>query len=424
MPHEFGKCMRELRREGAPTGYTEVLAFLDKWIWPRSTQMDLRNIFHAKANTSNLEAQFFSCRASELLTIAPVLNLFFATIVAPQAASASQIASACVTSSCACLDVVELLVATKNVTVHPALLRDAVARHATARRAAYGTDIDDNSMKMHMAQHLPGMLEDVGELFSCWVQGRHHRLLTKYAGPRRNTASYERGVMREHYSRTVPRLRAALAGHRARRTIPAETSNETKIRRTWLRRLRWPRGRSCVQVPLWKSHNRRRCWAPRWRRRRLFQLGCFGRRQSRSWRGRVVPPLVWLGEGEACDHDHVGVRARDDPMWAYVAHARNVPWHVAPRHACHRGNLCVLTGLAIERRCDRDRAAEVALRRRNRCCGCFGRIGDARLFQLGCFGRIGGARLCKLGCFGRIGDAGLFRPQRGRNDLDCLFMPR
>ena len=50
-------------------------------------------------------------------------------------------------------------------------------------------------MKMHMAHHLPGMLEDFGALFSCWVQERHHRLLTKYAGPRKNTASYERGVM-------------------------------------------------------------------------------------------------------------------------------------------------------------------------------------------------------------------------------------
>ena len=48
------------------------------------------------------------------------------------------------------------------------------------------------------------------------------------------------------------------------------------------------------------------------------------------------------------------------------------------------------------RRCDRDRAAEVALRRRNRCCGCFGRIGNARLFRLDSFGRIGGARLFRL----------------------------
>ena len=30
LPQEFGKCMRELRRDGAPTGYTDVLAFLDK----------------------------------------------------------------------------------------------------------------------------------------------------------------------------------------------------------------------------------------------------------------------------------------------------------------------------------------------------------------------------------------------------------
>ena len=90
LPQEFGKCMRELRRDGAPTGYTEVLAFLDKWTWPRSTQMNLRKIFHAKANKSNLEGEYFSCSASELLAIAAVLNVLSAQLsrrrgIAPRA---------------------------------------------------------------------------------------------------------------------------------------------------------------------------------------------------------------------------------------------------------------------------------------------------------------------------------------------------
>ena len=42
------------------------------------------------------------------------------------------------------------------------------------------------------------------------------------------------------------------------------------------------------------------------------------------------------------------------------------------------------------------RLRPTALRRRNRCCGCFGRIGNTRLFRFGCFGRIGGARLFRL----------------------------
>ena len=190
LPQEFGKCMRELRRNGAPTGYPEVRAFLSKWTWPRSVQINLRRIFHGKANKHNLEAEYFSCSASELLTIAPALNLFFATIVAAQ-----EYCTACVASLCACLDAVELLTTIKNATVLPAVLRDAVTRHVLLRRAAYGPDIDHNAMKLHMTQHLPGMLEYVGALYSCWVQERHHRLLTKYAGPRMKTTSYERGVM-------------------------------------------------------------------------------------------------------------------------------------------------------------------------------------------------------------------------------------
>ena len=75
LPQEFGKCMRELRRNGAPTGYPAVLEFLSKWTWPRSIQINMRKIFHAKANKTNLESEYFSCSASELLTIAPVLNL-------------------------------------------------------------------------------------------------------------------------------------------------------------------------------------------------------------------------------------------------------------------------------------------------------------------------------------------------------------
>ena len=190
LPQEFGKCMRELRRDGAPTGYTDVLAFLEMWIWPRSTQMNLCKIFHVKANKLNLEASFFQLPGERALDHSTTSEFVFATLVAAHGCF-----TACVTSLCACLDVVELLAAMKNVAVPLALLRDTVARHAASRKAAYGTDSDENAMKMHLAQHVSGMLEDFGDLFSCWVQERHHRLLTKYAGPRKKTAAYERGVM-------------------------------------------------------------------------------------------------------------------------------------------------------------------------------------------------------------------------------------
>ena len=113
-----------------------------------------------------------------------------------------------VTSLCACLDVVELLATVKNTTVSPAILREAVNRHVTCRTAAYGADIDKNAMKRHMTQHLAEMLESHGTLYSCWVHERHHHLLTKYAGPRKNTASYEHGVMQnitvEQYQAVEP----------------------------------------------------------------------------------------------------------------------------------------------------------------------------------------------------------------------------
>ena len=53
LPQEFGKCMRELLRDGAPTGYTEVLALLAKWTWPRSTQMNLCKLNYLVAGRAN-----------------------------------------------------------------------------------------------------------------------------------------------------------------------------------------------------------------------------------------------------------------------------------------------------------------------------------------------------------------------------------
>ena len=77
---------------------------------------------------------------------------------------------ACVTSLCACLDVVELLVTMKNATVPPALLRDAVTRHVTSRSGVWHR----HRREFHEAAHDPTlgwhMLEYVGALYSRWVR--------------------------------------------------------------------------------------------------------------------------------------------------------------------------------------------------------------------------------------------------------------
>ena len=78
--------------------------------------------------------------------------------------------TACVTSLCACLDVVELLVTMKNATVPPALLRDAVTRHVTSRSGVWHR----HRREVHEAAHDPTlgwhMLEYVGALYSRWVR--------------------------------------------------------------------------------------------------------------------------------------------------------------------------------------------------------------------------------------------------------------
>ena len=93
----------------------------------------------------NSESGYFSRSASELLTRDPVLNLLFGAIVAAQGYR-----NACVPSLCARLGVAELLATRKDATVPPALLRGAVTRHVTCRRAACGSDIASDAMGLRM----------------------------------------------------------------------------------------------------------------------------------------------------------------------------------------------------------------------------------------------------------------------------------
>ena len=97
----------------------------------------------------------------------------------------------------ACIDVVELLQQIKAGIVTASVLETAIQNHLTQRRAAHGELFDANVIKPHSSGHLPAQLDEHGTLYSCFIQERHHRLLTKYAGARRNTTSYELGIVQE-----------------------------------------------------------------------------------------------------------------------------------------------------------------------------------------------------------------------------------
>jgi hypothetical protein len=195
LDQELGLTMQALHRERrAPTRYATLAAYLESWLWPKALKFNVKKLFGSKAAVANVRSGHFSCSASELLSLTPVLALFFATVSVPQGYCVPLLLSLC-----ACMDVVELLQAVKEGIVSEAVLRQAVDRHAALRREAYGEELDEAAVKAHAAQHLPDFLSDKGHgtLYACFVLERHHRLLTKYAGDRKNTESYEIGIMED-----------------------------------------------------------------------------------------------------------------------------------------------------------------------------------------------------------------------------------
>ena len=182
---ELGRTLASLRQIRVPS--SAVADFVKKWTWPKSLKLDFERLFK---KTAAQHATGFSSTASELLSLTPVLAMFFASLaagcLAPQ-----------INSLVACFDVVELLATMKLGCVTASVLRAAVDNHLHLRAAAYGDDFDAATFKPHGAQHLADMLDRFGFLLNCFVQERHHRLLTKYAWEQNNTRSYEVSVV-EH----------------------------------------------------------------------------------------------------------------------------------------------------------------------------------------------------------------------------------
>ena len=137
----------------------------------------------------------FSSAASELLSLLPALSVFFGGLLGKLEGDLL----AAVVSLVACMHVVDLLMALKVPDAVAVVdLRAAIQDHAEKRQAGFGADLDDAAIKAHLAgAHLANQCEKHGTLFSCFVQERHHRLLTKYAAQRKSTRTYEVGVVEE-----------------------------------------------------------------------------------------------------------------------------------------------------------------------------------------------------------------------------------
>ena len=186
---ELGQCMRALHDQRAPTTYTVLGAYVAKWTWPKAVG-DVASLFDVKSAKKYLANGTFSCTASELLSLSPVLANYFANVALGQGMCLEH-----VRSILAAFAVIECLVAVRRGTVTPEALMVAIRSHLELYQLAYGADLV--RPKHHYALHLPRMLQRFGTLHSCWTHERHHQLVKRHTVNRRNTTNYEVSALEE-----------------------------------------------------------------------------------------------------------------------------------------------------------------------------------------------------------------------------------
>ena len=173
--------------------WTTLREYIERWTWPKSAPKVL-TLFDVASIKKYLKNEAFSSSSSELLTLAPVLARFFAT-VGMAFTIAAGVCSSEVLSILAVLDVLDLLQTVKRNIVSPSQLHTAIRRHLDLFWEAYGEE--HWRPKHHYALHLPRMLQFFGFLVACFTTERAHKLTKKYARVRLNTTSYEIGMCEE-----------------------------------------------------------------------------------------------------------------------------------------------------------------------------------------------------------------------------------
>jgi len=190
LDEEMGLLMYAFHACKAPTTYAAIGLYVTTWFFPKRNSENFASAFDSKAAKSNLKSKSFSCNASQLLTLAPVLRRYFVEVAMRQGIEVLK-----VESIIACIDVVLVLQAVKKGKVSGDVLHEYVHKHLTLFQLAY--KMEHWRPKHHCAFHLGGMLMYFGMLISCFVHERKHRVIKKWAYGHRNTTSYELGMLEE-----------------------------------------------------------------------------------------------------------------------------------------------------------------------------------------------------------------------------------
>ena len=169
--------------------WLKLHTFFQQWTWPRTVK-GCKNMFDPKNITEDKNTDHFKTSASGSLGAYAVIALYLQRFVVRTGHAAAQVASFLLLC-----DVLDLCQSLKNCTVTADLLSHVIMKHLRAYAAAYGAL--GFRFKHHMAMHLAGQLRRFGFLLSCFVQERRHKAIKRYVNDRKNTLSFESGLMEE-----------------------------------------------------------------------------------------------------------------------------------------------------------------------------------------------------------------------------------
>ena len=172
---ELGLLMSRLRKSNAPTSYAVLGRYMALWSWPKQYGRhgpSFAVLFNKKSAKANLDSGAFSSSASELLSMIPVLELYFDRV-----AKGHGVFMVGITSLLLVFHVVDLLQSTRSrhSAVSPEALASAIQAHMVAFYEAYGKDAGKpkhHAAAMHLADHYKRW----GRLAPCFTHERFHTL--------------------------------------------------------------------------------------------------------------------------------------------------------------------------------------------------------------------------------------------------------
>ena len=128
LDREFGQLMAHIK---ADVTYAQLGAYVELWTWPKSVSGSLTHLFDESNARNNVKNHCFASKASELLSLVPVLLRFFCLVVLSMGVWTPQ-----VESFIACLEAVEMIHAVSRGCVTAPVLAQYIFRrcpHTHAR---------------------------------------------------------------------------------------------------------------------------------------------------------------------------------------------------------------------------------------------------------------------------------------------------